>query len=1035
MKPVHVAILGALLAVAAIVFLLGEDDPRRPGPRRTSPDDGLRPIRQVRDPNALRRANEARDAARAIGNARVQLRFVDEEGQPVANAAWELTGPTPGRGTAHSDGTVALKQQRPGHYRIEAQTSRLAGTATFTVGGDTDLGDVVMRPALALGGRVFDPFGKPVAGARVEAVEPSAASRAAGQEMFAGRRTVWAGDATTDAEGRYTVRVPGAGEYGISVSARGYALAFAPFRPYQKERTDLDFHLVPGDGVVGRIWGEGEPLAGALVRLQTGVRNERLEVETITDAEGRFELATNSNWSRLYVEAVGFAPHTRQVETPGPVVEISLTRGISLRARAVAQEGGEPLADMAAVVQLGGFMVRGSTKEDGTCEFHALPFRESQGRGALYLGSGDFAPRLVALESLEPIEGWIDLGDVELGRGGVVTGRVLDGETKRPVADVVVRGFGGRWQLMAAAGPSTRSDAQGRYELRGVPLDVLTLVASHPDYVAPLDFGELMGPNRKPLFAESKTLQRDLELSRPSEIRIRVVDPDGAPIPDARVKRTRQTRPFAAFFEATAHAWITDEQGSATIRGLAPGEAVPVIATHPRFGDSPETMLRAGTEATLELTAPTAITGTVTDEDGRPVAGAKATVRPEQAKQRGARRPVIAAPGVTDAAGRFAIRNAPAGRLELRIEHPGYRIATQALRATGKTLDAGTIRLERGAYVTGITVDENDNPLEHVNVRVSARFQGGGLRMRDAAEGRTFAATRSGPDGRFEFFGLHPDARYEIQASHHDRYSDRPLVAVNTRDVRLVLQRAVTLRGVVLGNGTPVPEATVYARIQGVHRGFARTDKSGAFEIGRLPPGTPIDIEVNHPAFARLQSAGHIAGNAPIRLAMDAGARIGGRVVDEDGNAVRLWIRVRQGDEQRDIGPVGTDGTFLVGGFGSSPDIELQWNGNGDHIPPPPQMVKPGTLDLKIVVKRGLTIKGRVLESNGQPANGLEVYVLNDLNERIRSTFLSGPKGEFTLRGLPEGSYTVVVARGNGVYARQERVRAGTTDLELRVTR
>lgn len=99
--------------------------------------------------------------------AKVRLRVVDAAGQPVAKAGIELS--TAQGGGSHkstaADGTATLEHVLPGlcYFQIGAsKTENFASHLTLAPGADLDLGDVVLRAAAHLQGRVVDENGQGV---------------------------------------------------------------------------------------------------------------------------------------------------------------------------------------------------------------------------------------------------------------------------------------------------------------------------------------------------------------------------------------------------------------------------------------------------------------------------------------------------------------------------------------------------------------------------------------------------------------------------------------------------------------------------------------------------------------------------------------------------------------------------------------------------------------------------------------------------------------------------------------------------------
>jgi len=160
------------------------------------------------------------------------------------------------------------------------------------------------------------------------------------------------------------------------------------------------------------------------------------------------------------------------------------------------------------------------------------------------------------------------LGTIVLARGGVVFGRVTD-EGGEPVLTLLHF----RESPAARVGAtglklSTRTDAEGLYRLRGLPLGSGVVFSS----------SGLRRPTESEPFAmeAGAEIRRDLVVPTPEGLLLRVVDPAGEPVAGAGVSLVSQENQ-AAFTRS-------DEEGEARLRLEDTSGNLRAQATHGRFG-------------------------------------------------------------------------------------------------------------------------------------------------------------------------------------------------------------------------------------------------------------------------------------------------------------------------------------------------------------------------------------------------------------------------------------------------------------------
>lgn len=256
----------------------------------------------------------------------------------------------------------------------------------------------------------------------------------------------------------------------------------------------------------------------------------------------------------------------------------------------------------------------------------------------------------------------------------------------------------------------------------------------------------------------------------------------------------------------------------------------------------------------------------------------------------------------------------------------------------------------------------------------------------------------------------------------------------------------------------------------------ARSDGDGRYGFRDLPPGERR-VLVSHPDhLPHSESWVFIAEEVTARcdVVLVEGFRISGRVVDDEGDAVAGAVVRAVASERRDVqgagrmiqmilsladaemlvapgeAVTGKDGSFSLGSLAPVPqDVEVSGEG---YLRTLARKIPPGTSDLILALRKGLTLQGRVLEPEGEPARDAEVRLVNtrgsvdfnnpgiyqelgDLLENSPLETRTSDDGIFELQGAEEGFRELCVqAEGFPELRLPLEIRASSPDLgELRL--
>ena len=412
-------------------------------------------------------------------------------------------------------------------------------------------------------------------------------------------------------------------------------------------------------------------------------------------------------------------------------------------------------------------------------------------------------------------------------------------------------------------------DPGGEFELQGVPEGDWQLGVRADDHLT------LSGGGALSMRGDQRV---EIVMVRVGRVRGVVLDPAGNPVSGARVL------PFPA--EST-----TDEEGRFDLPAAFGGPGF-LWARADGFGPSEvvEFDLEPGEGLDLELrlARPARITGEVLDPAGLPEVGVEVDVSQignfwSKSRLRGGRTE-------TDALGRFAFEDLPAGTFVVMVEHRDRSVSGQKLRAEQLTLAEGEARhvvldgRVRDPIRLRVAVTRGGRPV--TDCRVYAFPEGPGL-LANLHEGRPdeaghFAVTLDEP-GRYL---LAVDARGGGRDSLHPaRIPREPVV-----DLEIALPSARLAGIVVSATGDPVQGARVWIDRDGEWNPTAQgqgrsteTGPEGLFRFEGLEAGTwSVGAEgTRGQGGIRLEADGAFEA---VRLVREATGTVRGRVLHADGS-------------------------------------------------------------------------------------------------------------------------------------------------------
>ena len=558
----------------------------------------------------------------------------------------------------------------------------------------------------------------------------------------------------------------------------------------------------------------------------------------------------------------------------------------------------------------------------------------------------------------------VDIGDLELGRGGGLKGRVIDADGK-PVADVRVAVV---WRITNPVGiiladPDTapeierevRTGDDGRFEVQRLDLTPKTIIA-----LAPSGASQVV---RSVTVEEGVTKAvDDIQLPGNGSISGIVVWADGTPIEGARV--------FAApRMQAAVRTVETGADGRFHIAWLPEGENYGVGAFVQGMPVDLREHVTLGEEnLRIEFPLAGAMRGVVVQADGAaPVTRFALQLDdaepPEDWQMRFVMDQVKRGLGPTPFEsddGNFSLPRLAPGTYHVTVSAAGY----PNVRKESVTVVAGEtaelrIEVPRGHVGKGIVRRTDGSALAGAKLFVVQGVPAAvtGPNLDGFVYNRTpDAVTRS--DGRFELPPQTPGT-YEIIAQHPKALAGIlrgvDLEAGDVKDLELKMPPAGIVRGRVLDeNARPAKGEQVYVVYRNGVARTTRTDDDGRFEIAGLPVGrvvvrwlSLVDVKL----YNALMSAGQdedkrqkafddLAGrhgehdlrdgavvqvtlNIPRRVEVRGEFRVGGEI---PAKGARFYITVEGGGRWIEV-PIAEDGTYETRIL---PGVYLAWGPGAD---------------------------------------------------------------------------------------------------------
>lgn len=616
---------------------------------------------------------------------------------------------------------------------------------------------------------------------------------------------------------------------------------------------------------------------------------------------------------------------------------------------------------------------------------------------------------------------------VRMAPGGAVKILVVDGDD-RPVAGAEVE--------LRDGGDSRRvsTDSAGSAEFRGVARGFVNLVASASGFAVTRKLVQIPGK-------AGVTIETRLVMKKGGPVAGRVVDEDGKAIAGARVVAQNASQVITGS-NVRQDGVDTDASGRFKMPALAAG-TYRFVAIHGEHAPGTSDLISldgvtARDDIVIELAAGGLLSGRVVDSSGSPVPFAAVRVASKNLGFGGF------APGAgssreatSDGDGEFTI--AGLQRAELRVVARSEQASSEVVDVDLRTSRAHrglVLTLSVGGVIAGVVVDSAGEPVPEAQVTAIPDFIQGASVEDFALRGTAGETTDGG--GRFALRGL-PDGTYRVRASRtgvslSQFFQPGVQATTGTEDLRLVVEDPGAIAGTLAIDDGTIPVA--FTVTVGFPPGVPVSNRSGAFQVDQLPPGT-YDVTLRGVAFASRTVRDVVveAGKTTDMGAVTAvrGRQVNGRVIDRDGGPVAgaTVILARQllgngASMQTDLSEAttelfgvrravsGQDGSYRITGVGKGEvQIIAEHTEKGRSEP---AVVPGGTDDMtyELTLQPFGSVAGTVT-AGGAPTAATIMASSKSGGSQVLIV-QAGEDGTFMFERLPEGSHRInATLAGDGV--------------------
>jgi protocatechuate 3,4-dioxygenase beta subunit len=577
--------------------------------------------------------------------------------------------------------------------------------------------------------------------------------------------------------------------------------------------------------------------------------------------------------------------------------------------------------------------------------------------------------------------------EIKVSKAAVLSGRILDTKSKVPIAGALVTAGPARMMMgpgRADFSTTAATDAKGSYSLIVLP-GSYRLVASHPSYDTKTTDASALG---------GQTASKDLVLTPYARVTGVVYDESNRPVAGATITTEdpgeggfppRMMRFLGSNLEAASgpdgrfairFAGDEDLRLKAAKKGLpsAKSETLKLVPGERKSG------------VVLTMPSGVAVSGKVTDRDGKPLSGVTVSTAEAEPGRAGMQRIMISNilqfdddAVTTSSDGTFSLR-LKEGTYDFTFKREGY--ATQNTRAQAVTASGTNVvdaKLEPAVEIRGRVV-RNGTGVDGVIV----------MAMVQSSDART----TTGPDGSFTLGGLTP-GQTRVTARKDDEFvQEMRSFTAPASDVVIDLPAGSRVSGRVVEKGSSKAVTQFQAGLSRSRSAGgmvmmappqlkAFTSQDGSFVLEHVPSGAH-DLVASAAGYAsgrlnvNVEEGKELSG---LVIELDTGTRLTGKVTGPNGSPlpdVRVNMAMGPGSAVARMGNVNAtvtdaNGEYSIEGLESGEEVveftHAKYIGTKKDV-----SLKGREIRLDVQLEGGQRVSGVVVTEAGVPVADADVY-------------------------------------------------------------
>ncbi len=599
-----------------------------------------------------------------------------------------------------------------------------------------------------------------------------------------------------------------------------------------------------------------------------------------------------------------------------------------------------------------------------------------------------------------------------------VSGRVLDADAA-PISDVdiaVILSFYGMEifeDTPKFVYKQTKTDTEGNFEVSKLRPTSINVVAKREDV-------RKVEENISLRAGEDKIVR--IVFAEEGTIAGRIKSPDGEAVSKAEIRCFGYEDPYRSRYETTSK-----DNGNFELRNVRKGKFHLQIISK-EYVDKFIMEIEVATGKTVSLgdiflERGKTISGVVVDEDSYPIENARvrAYIQYDRSTPRAKRYHTFITDSKTDNEGKFVITKIPEYKVQLYADHPEYIHA--GLRDISGGAKDVKIVLRKGGSVYGKVYDKETNePVPKAEVRST-------INNRENREVTTHE------NGEYEFKSL-PEGSGDFIAYTENLVSMKvekvSIKAKESKRVDFYLAPGQKLTGLVMEKGTKVPVTGASIRAEGnkpfwIRKEPVKSDEQGRYELAGLFP-QKYSLYIQADGYVRKETEYEVKKEeSTLNIELEKGCTISGKVVDSEKKPIKNarvsgYVRVTRGEGGSTSYGIPESKTDSNGFFTVKNVRAGTYSLQVTHLDFATASAEEFSLasgeskdDLEIVMTRGGSVSGCVVDESGTPVEGIAVECSKIVEERGRTRrysvepVTSNKEGHYKFKHLQPGNYWIKI--------------------------